>query len=598
MDEDVVDEHTSLCTQEDFGNGDEERNSKRSDGVRPGSSSSNESEINMSGGGGVDDRSVIHENDPGTNDNDGREEEEDDDGSSVGSFSSSQSDSSVSSTFSEASLTLMQKQQRNIARNERFLGSLREKYRDQLGTLPLPVQTSKRASLAKKTLENHKANSMLEQDEHVAHSAREQNLGMVMKGTHRLFRVSPLRETNDNAFAPKSKANHEDALLRACQNYASGIRSLEERYPHRKAQIRRLHAILSSTASLTASIPPAVVSSSAASVYIPAPIFCIGSRGTGKTSIVCDVVGVLSSSSSSREAVNSPSLSWPDAKVQPAYVDCSIVEPSTVERLVYTIYKQLKPSHTSLPLQQTSSKPKSASHSKRKRQSAGFPLPPQPSHDENQESDANRPPPTKAQHENDSNQPRVLPSRRAKKAAIHKSLANNATTYQNVQKSRLEGKDWVSDSDEDDDDSDEEAVTTLHSAVLSLGRSLQKHYGSYLDDNGACRNSGFIRKPRCGILVLDKAEELLSLSSASKRGTSASSSGANNYLSELLLLPKIMKLNLTIVVITNYSTLHMTRELVSLLLLLLIKWNKAIASLAAFFIFLESIFLVVLFSKV
>jgi len=387
---------------------------------------------------------------------------------------------------------------------------------------------------------------------------------MIRGGTHRLFQcslprhMSSVKEIND---ATTTNNNHE-SLMRACQSYDSGIVDLEQRYPHRTIPIGKLHSILSSTISLTASVSSRVVPSSAASVYIPAPIFCMGSKGTGKTSVVCDIVGHLSSQTSS-----SSSLTRPTTKIQPAYVDCSIVEPSTVERLVYTIYKQLKPS-SSGPMVAENRKQTNKTkmrRKKRKRNIANFRLPTKaPIQDDANRNDANRKDESDdAKIEFEANQSRVLPSRKAKKAAIHKSVAYNANTYKSVHRKRTRGnnEDGYED-DGDEDDSDEEVVETLHSAILSLGRSLQKYYGSYLDDNGAYRSRGFRKKPKCGILVLDNAEELLSLSSASKKGisTSTATSGANNYLSELLLLPKIMKLNLTIVVVTKYCTLHMTRK--------------------------------------
>jgi len=101
----------------------------------------------------------------------------------------------------------------------------------------------------------------------------------------------------------------------------------------------------------------------------------------------------------------------------------------------------------------------------------------------------------------------------------------------------------------------------MHSAILSLGRSLQAYYGAYCDDSGNVLNPNRRynkEKHYAGVLVLDKAEELLSLSAAGKKGTSAEG-GATSVLSELLLLPKIMKLNLTIVVVTNYANLSTTR---------------------------------------
>ena len=123
-------------------------------------------------------------------------------------------------------------------------------------------------------------------------------------------------------------------------------------------------------------------------------------------------------------------------------------------------------------------------------------------------------------------------------------------------------KDKLYNNGNDDDDQiigGENNVETSHKAVMSLGRSLQRYYGEGSSNTNV------------GILVLDKGEELLSLSSIGKKKSAASSStttaaaAATNFLSELLLLPKIMKLNVTVIVITNYSTLDMTRKLFLLL---------------------------------
>jgi len=566
--------------------------------------------------------------------------DDDDDGSSVGSEYSSDSSSSIesnSSSNSEASRTLMQRQARNIARNERFLGSLREKYKAQLESPKLlrkKRESSKRIVDDSKESEGKDGISWSDDDGDSSGDGElvEENLGMVMPGTHRLFKVSlPMAPTptaanaaantstkTDNATTtPKKKivspidtppskkkarivaelrrellgdttaaSNEEnraensttrkekqnDQSSKACQasNHHDSLvavtKALHEKYPHREDQIQRLYAILSATISLTATVASSLSlsTSSASFVYIPPPIFCIGSKGTGKTSVICDIVGLLSQRKRQPPTKNEPTKQQqsPDARVQPAYVDCSIVEPSTVERLVYTIYKQLKPSSSLAFMEDlpTASTSKKLRHPKKRKRNN----PPKSENAATTESSII----TNALDQQDKDdQPRVLPSRRAKKDAIHKSLAQNATTYENVRKNRAKSGGTNNelpfdnnDDDDDDDDSDDEAVDTLHSAVLSLGRSLQRHYGSYLDDNGTFRNRNFRKKPRCGILVLDKAEELLSLSGASKKGTGSSGGGANNVLSELLLLPKIMKLNLTIIVVTNYCTLHMTRE--------------------------------------
>ncbi len=554
-----MDDNSGIFTQEDLGSVTGEQNDSNT------LSSSDKKSMD-----GSKKNNEIDKND--ANIDGGNNENDDDDESSIDSFSSSQTGStlpSIGSSSSEASLTLMERQARNIARNERFLGSLREKYKEQLGESEPAV--TKGVQGTSKTTE--KCDSVSNGDNiEGGYSRTDENLGMIRKDTHRLFKFSPtteivnVKENNDTTGAKSD----DDSYVPAYHGYASGIAALEEKYPHRTVSIGKLHSILSSTISLTASVSANVVPSSAASVYVPPPIFCMGSKGTGKTSVVCDVVGLLSSQTSS----STPST-LPTAKVQPAYVDCSIVEPSTVDRLVYTIYKQLKPSLSASIVTENKSFASNTKirGKKRKRKVANFNIPPKAppqddtntkdEHDHESKSKSNRGKQHPKDNELESNQNRVLPSRKAKKAAIHKSIAYNAKSYKSVHRERARGNKEDIYQDEDEEyNSDEEAVATLHSAVLSLGRSLQKYYGALVDDNGTYRNRNFCRKPKCGILVLDRAEELLSLSSSSKKGTSASpaNSGANNYLSELLLLPKIMKLNITIVVVTNYCTLQMTRK--------------------------------------
>jgi hypothetical protein len=55
-------------------------------------------------------------------------------------------------------------------------------------------------------------------------------------------------------------------------------------------------------------------------------------------------------------------------------------------------------------------------------------------------------------------------------------------------------------------------------------------------------------------LILDHAERLLSLSARKKKNEKT------NFLAELLLLPKVMKLNLTVIIISTHSTLNDSRK--------------------------------------
>jgi hypothetical protein len=81
-----------------------------------------------------------------------------------------------------------------------------------------------------------------------------------------------------------------------------------------------------------------------------------------------------------------------------------------------------------------------------------------------------------------------------------------------------------------------ETRLTSHAAVLELGRSLLREWDQR-------------KLERCAILVVDDAEHLMS---TSKRGQTLD---RNNFLLQLLLLPRVFRLNLTIIAITNNALL-------------------------------------------
>lgn len=325
-------------------------------------------------------------------------------------------------------------------------------------------------------------------------------------------------------------------------------------------------------------------------MYVPSPIFCLGPHSTGKTSIVCDVIEVLQKQK--QETVNRKKIRTTTAStsstipqylqqqqqsvLKSAYVDCSILEPSSIERLVYMVYQQLRPTTISAISSNKKQKKK-----KRKRKNIGkssinnkrrkLSLDEQESQvkyvekndatiaatvDENKVNDS-------VQEDDDSisRRRRVLPSREVK---------NTTTTTMNDPRKMIYQSQEPQSSNENNATTTEK-VETSHSAVVSLGRSLQVYYG----------HSATIQ--RIGILILDNADELLSLSSAAKKSkkrrrnrtttphnNQLSSSTANNritnFLAELLLLPKIMKLNLTVIVLSTYATLDKTRKLLFVVL--------------------------------
>lgn len=81
-----------------------------------------------------------------------------------------------------------------------------------------------------------------------------------------------------------------------------------------------------------------------------------------------------------------------------------------------------------------------------------------------------------------------------------------------------------------------ESRSLSHAAVVDLGRSLRRYWKHQ-------------RQGQCGILILDHAERLLS---TTKKGLTVE---RNNFLVQLLLLPRVFLLNITVVAITNSGLL-------------------------------------------
>ena len=146
-------------------------------------------------------------------------------------------------------------------------------------------------------------------------------------------------------------------------------------------------------------------------------------------------------------------------------------------------------------------------------------------------------------------QPRLQP-RRAVKGASVTGVSTHPTMSQNPMK-RPTVRTTASSMEQDPTtDPNNDQVETSHSAIVAFGRSMSRHFGP---------GSG-----RAAVLVLDHAERLLTLSPRKhqqhhQHQRTAASGDKSNCLAELLLLPKVMRLNLTIVVISRYSLLQHVR---------------------------------------
>ena len=91
-----------------------------------------------------------------------------------------------------------------------------------------------------------------------------------------------------------------------------------------------------------------------------------------------------------------------------------------------------------------------------------------------------------------------------------------------------------------------EAVTKSHGAPVAFGRVLAPLFGrpSLLSAEST---------PGSAFLILDHAERLFTLSATQK-------AEPNNFLAQLLLLPQVMGLNLSVIIISRSSLLDCSRE--------------------------------------
>ncbi|KAG7340171.1 origin recognition complex ORC subunit 5 [Nitzschia inconspicua] len=465
----------------------------------------------------------------------GSSDDDDDDTSSI--------DSSVNEENQGPFTTLLERQARNIERNNQFLGRLHEKYKDHL---PPTSKQRLNQSQSGDRKDNDDVDEVLADSMDTTENHKPNTTGILMTNSYRLF-------GRTQCPCPRQLSTES--------SYKDRVQQLLQRYPHREAQIHQLLSLLDVNVSM--------ISLQHRQVHVPAPIFCIGPASTGKTSIVCDVIETLHAQqqstlfeNSSFKGITKDSHQSRKEDVQSsfrsAYIDCSIIEPSSIQRLVAMVYRQLQPKREDYVR-----KRKKHTRPKKKRRRS-------PTEESSKDNDCIEvkdtvSAPAGKQHSDhpnanpdddqaDSNR-RILPSRNAKTTSnIGKSVAKKTQSGT----SRIITRNSTS---RQDDQNKEETVESSSSAVVSLGRSLQQYYGASAV------------QLHSGLLILDQAEELLSLASTEKKssrrskqkklsaipGTPNNVNNTTNFLAEFLLLPKIMKLNITVIVLTNHATLDKTR---------------------------------------
>jgi hypothetical protein len=204
------------------------------------------------------------------------------DNQSVGS-SESVSDSSLSSQEG-IMLTLSERRLQNDERNAKYLSYLESKY-EKVVPKAKPKRTDKEVD-----------------EEDVEEESLKKEIGPP-RGMLIKMNTSIDLQTKDSTPTPTNAS-----------------KSLQTRYPHRESQIRLLTSLLSATMTQASRYSP----DPNLPAYVPAPIFVTGPSGTGKTAICRDVVDALDKTVSG---------------VTSAYVNCAIIEPSSIDRLVSSAFR-------------------------------------------------------------------------------------------------------------------------------------------------------------------------------------------------------------------------------------------------------------------
>lgn len=409
----------------------------------------------------------------------------DDGESSVSSNSSGEFSSDDENDF-EGGLSLQERAFRNQQRNELFLQNLQKKYMDRLPPNLLNSRSRRRSS----------------------------SLGAG-------------GSKSEDASAPALEQIPRGMIRRRTpggniETFEASIRHLKEKFPFRETQIRRLAAMLQPS-------PPVVSPSNRNAVMVPYPIFVTGPRGTGKTSILRDLLSALELPSAHTTGTR-PTV---ERFVCTAFVDCLATEPSSIDRLVLDAYMQLSVDDYSAATRKNSTT-KDADQEKSKRlrtvkYSHANDVTSEPNNEPvstERMATSTKPSLSKRRKLRESDQ-RLQPRRAAKEetSGLKHVLADvDAPKFNGIQ---------------GNDNKKSSTVETSHSPVLSFGRSLKRLYGEGSN--------------QAAILVIDNAERLLSLSAKKKPNEKT------NCLAELLLLPKVARLNLRIIIISRYSILEGTK---------------------------------------
>ncbi len=485
----------------------------------------------------------LFKQDHATSDSDSDNGEGSDDSSSSSSGSSSCSSSSSEEDIKGESLE--QLRAKNIRRNEAFANKLKLEMHAMLGKDEANLIKNRRLQQQKR-----QAREVLDPTKSLSPAIHKQDKrrGMI--------------------FATKSNGMlYQEGVQQLRQPTLA--QELNEKYPHRSKQIYYLCARLQSIVSRTEmawkmnenvrsygeSNYSEASYSGRVKMSAPSPILISGAGGTGKTSIVCDAIQSL------RERTNSSGGGLSRYRiVSNAYVDCASAESNSVTSVMNNAYKQLYECYHS----NDSAVSRKKSHRKRTRtvgrdvktseigtKSISGRLS-QADHSIDGVNDIDYDDSDNDYDDDGDFDEEDLIERQRKRRGVVKKRNKRLTSVAGADKSST-GHTRQTRQSIAQQNSDQSAVVAANqsialkhpvytqesSAVAIFGRAISSILQGDTSKKRAPQNG------RCAFFILDNADRILSWNKSRR----------NNPLAELLLLPKIMGINLTLILISR-STLY------------------------------------------